>query len=40
MEQRGYASPKVGVRGVVFQGDKVLLVKGAADGKWSLTTTR
>jgi ADP-ribose pyrophosphatase YjhB (NUDIX family) len=35
-EQRGYATPKVGVRGVVFQDEKVLLVKGAADGKWSL----
>lgn len=33
----GYATPKVDVRGVVFQGDRVLLVGENADGgRWTL----
>ncbi|MDJ0570130.1 MAG: NUDIX hydrolase [Pleurocapsa sp. MO_192.B19] len=33
----GYATPKVDVRGVVFQNDKILLVREIADaGKWTL----
>ena len=32
----GYATPKVGVRGGVFDGDEVLLVRERADGKWAL----
>ncbi len=35
-EQSGYATPKVDVRGVVFNGDKVLLVKELEDGGWTL----
>ena len=34
--QAGYATPKIDVRGVIFQGDKVLLVKELADGRWTL----
>ena len=32
----GYPTPKVDVRGVVFRDDKVLLVREAADGLWTL----
>ena len=32
----GYATPKVDVRGVVFQGDTILLVKERVDGCWTL----
>ncbi len=32
----GYATPKVDVRGGVFQKDKVLLVRERSDGKWTL----
>lgn len=32
----GYATPKVDVRGVVFQGDNILLVKERVDGCWTL----
>jgi ADP-ribose pyrophosphatase YjhB (NUDIX family) len=32
----GYATPKVDVRGGVFDGDKVLLVRERSDGKWTL----
>ena len=33
----GYATPKVDVRGVAFQGDKILLVREIADaGRWTL----
>ncbi len=35
-EQKGYATPKVDVRGVVFRDNKVLLVKEKRDGKWTL----
>ncbi len=32
----GYVTPKVDVRGAVFRDEKVLLVREAADGLWSL----
>jgi ADP-ribose pyrophosphatase YjhB (NUDIX family) len=32
----GYATPKVDVRGAVFQADKLLLVKEKIDGCWTL----
>lgn len=32
----GYATPKVDVRGAVFQGSEILLCKELSDGKWSL----
>ena len=32
----GYATPKVDMRGVVFRGDTILLVKEKQDGRWSL----
>ena len=34
--QAGYATPKVGVRGVVFRDDRILLVREAQDGLWTL----
>ncbi|MCC3371775.1 NUDIX hydrolase [Cohnella sp. REN36] len=34
--ETGYATPKVDVRGVVFEGDKILLVQERLDGAWSL----
>jgi ADP-ribose pyrophosphatase YjhB (NUDIX family) len=33
---KGYATPKVDVRGALFSDDKILLVKEASDGFWSL----
>ncbi len=33
---RGHATPKVGVRGVVFRDDAVLLVRERSDGRWTL----
>ena len=35
-DQVGYATPKVDVRGVVFRGDALLLVRERADGCWTL----
>jgi ADP-ribose pyrophosphatase YjhB (NUDIX family) len=32
----GYATPKVDVRGAVFQGEQVLLVRERSDGRWTL----
>jgi len=32
----GYATPKVDVRGAVFDQDRVLLVRERSDGKWTL----
>jgi ADP-ribose pyrophosphatase YjhB (NUDIX family) len=32
----GYATPKVGVRGVVFQDDRLLFVKERVDDRWTL----
>ena len=34
--ERGYATPKVDVRGAVFRGEEILLVREVTDGKWSL----
>lgn len=34
--EKGYATPKVDVRGVVFRDDKILLVREALDGGWTL----
>jgi len=36
MGEAGYATPKLDCRGVVFQGDRLLLVKELADGGWTL----
>ena len=33
---KGYATPKIDVRGAVFRNRKVLLVKEASDGLWTL----
>jgi len=35
-EEKGYATPKVDVRGVVFADDKILLVQERRDMKWTL----
>ena len=35
-KEEGYATPKVDVRGGVFDNDKVLLVRERSDGKWTL----
>jgi ADP-ribose pyrophosphatase YjhB (NUDIX family) len=35
-KEDGYATPKVDVRGGVFKGDQVLLVRERSDGKWTL----
>ena len=32
----GYATPKVDVRGAVFSGEQVLLVRERSDGRWTL----
>ncbi|HEX2493342.1 MAG TPA: NUDIX hydrolase [Steroidobacter sp.] len=32
----GYATPKIDVRGAVFRGDEVLMVRERIDGKWTL----
>jgi ADP-ribose pyrophosphatase YjhB (NUDIX family) len=32
----GYATPKLDVRGAIFKGDTVLLVRERVDGKWTL----
>jgi ADP-ribose pyrophosphatase YjhB (NUDIX family) len=34
-QEDGYATPKVDVRGCMFDGDKVLLVRERSDGKWT-----
>ena len=34
--ERGYATPKVDVRGGIFDGERVLLVRERADGRWTL----
>ncbi len=33
---QGYATPKIDVRGAVFSGERVLLVRERADGLWTL----
>ena len=35
-EQKGYATPKVGVRGAVFRDGKILLVREISDGGWTM----
>lgn len=35
-KEEGYATPKVDVRGGVFDGDRVLLVRERSDGGWTL----
>ena len=34
--ERGYATPKVDVRGLVFRNDRVLLVRERSDGCWTV----
>lgn len=34
--ETGYATPKVDVRGVIFEQDKILLVREKLDGDWTL----
>jgi ADP-ribose pyrophosphatase YjhB (NUDIX family) len=34
--ENGYQTPKVDVRGVVFRGDKILMVRETIDGRWSI----
>lgn len=34
--EKGYQTPKVDVRGVVFRGDRILLVKETIDDRWSV----
>jgi HAD superfamily hydrolase (TIGR01509 family) len=34
--ETGYATPKVDIRGVVFENEKILLVREKADGAWAL----
>jgi ADP-ribose pyrophosphatase YjhB (NUDIX family) len=36
LEQSGYATPKVDVRGAVVREGKILLVKERVDGRWSM----
>ena len=36
VQENGYLTPKVDIRGVVMREDKILLVKETIDGKWSL----
>ncbi|MBY9080836.1 NUDIX hydrolase [Paenibacillus sp. HN-1] len=35
-DDKGYATPKVDIRGVVFQEGKILMVREKNDGKWAL----
>ncbi|MCB9419244.1 MAG: NUDIX hydrolase [Ardenticatenaceae bacterium] len=35
-QESGYATPKIDVRGVIFQDNAILLVKERADGLWTL----
>jgi ADP-ribose pyrophosphatase YjhB (NUDIX family) len=32
----GYQTPRLDVRGAIFRGDQILMVREAADGKWSI----
>src|SRR5665647_1352007 len=34
--EQGYQTPKVDVRGVVFRGDQILMVRETIDGNWYL----
>jgi ADP-ribose pyrophosphatase YjhB (NUDIX family) len=35
-QEKGYATPKVDVRGAAFQDGRVLMVREVSDGKWTL----
>lgn len=35
-DEKGYSTPKVDVRGAIFKGDQVLLIKETSSGKWTL----
>src|SRR6202050_5397164 len=35
-QEKGYATPKVDVRGAAFQDRRVLMVREISDGKWTL----
>lgn len=35
-QEKGYATPKVDVRGAAFQEERVLMVREISDGKWTL----
>jgi ADP-ribose pyrophosphatase YjhB (NUDIX family) len=35
-QEKGYQTPKVDVRGVVFRGEQLLMVKETIDGRWSI----
>ncbi len=35
-QEKGYATPKVDVRGAAFAGGRVLMVREISDGKWTL----
>jgi ADP-ribose pyrophosphatase YjhB (NUDIX family) len=34
--EEGYATPKIDVRGAIFRGDRVLMVRETTDGKWTI----
>jgi ADP-ribose pyrophosphatase YjhB (NUDIX family) len=34
--EKGYLTPKVDIRGVIFRDDKILMVREKVDGKWSV----
>ena len=34
--EQGYATPKIDVRGAIFRGDRVLLVRERSDGLWTM----
>jgi len=36
LSQQGYSTPRVDVRGAVFQDDKLLMVRERQDGGWTL----
>jgi ADP-ribose pyrophosphatase YjhB (NUDIX family) len=35
-KEKGYQTPKVDVRGVIFRSDKILMVRETIDGNWSV----
>jgi ADP-ribose pyrophosphatase YjhB (NUDIX family) len=35
-DQKGYATPKVDMRGVVFRDERILMVRERSDGRWAL----
>lgn len=36
LPEKGYPTPKIDVRAGVFEGDRILLVRETADGRWTL----